>query len=39
LHGALLDHLSAHGAPPAALAVWGRNPRLGGDGTWSLDYQ
>jgi arylsulfatase A-like enzyme len=39
LHGALLDHLSAHGAPPEAIAVWGRNPKLGGDGTWSLDHQ
>lgn len=39
LHGALLDHLAAHGAPAEALALWGRNPRLGGDGSWALDYQ
>jgi arylsulfatase A-like enzyme len=38
LHGALLDHLSAHGAPPETIALWGRNPKLASDGTWSLDY-
>ncbi len=39
LHGALLDHLASYGAPPETVALWGRNPRLGGDGTWSLDYR
>jgi arylsulfatase A-like enzyme len=39
MHGALLDHLASHGAPAEKTALWGRNPRLGGEGGWALDYR
>jgi arylsulfatase A-like enzyme len=38
MHERFLAHLRANRAPAELVNAWGRNPRLGSDGAWAIDY-
>ena len=38
MHARLVAHLREHDAPADVVGCWSREPRLGADGEWALDY-